>query len=68
MLTEHGSRDTGANVQGMDDINAIMALIQPPLDASITEGTKGLKSSLIRYSAMYCAAFRIDIQKFGSNL
>lgn len=41
---EHGSRDTEANVQGMKDITAIIAVIQQALDASIKEGKNGKRA------------------------
>lgn len=67
MPTEYRSKDSGTNVQGMGDINATIALMQPVFDSSITEGTKQQKSSLLRYWAMYRAALRIDMHKFCPN-
>lgn len=43
-----------------------MTLMQLALDASTMAGKKRQKSSLLRYWAMYCAEFRIDMHSFGS--
>lgn len=48
-------------------IDAIMSLIRPAIDASLAEGTKKHKRSLLRYWDMYCAAFNIDMKRFGKN-
>lgn len=51
----------------MKDIDTIMTLMPPALDASTAAGTKRQKSALLRYWAMYCAAFRRDMHSFGYN-
>lgn len=65
---EQGIKDTNNDAQGMKAIDTIMTLMQPALDGSTTSCTKLQKSSLFRYCAIYCTAFRIDMHSFGSNL
>lgn len=49
---EQESKDTNTDEQGMKEVDAIMKLMQPALDASKTAGTKNQKSSLVRYWVM----------------
>lgn len=43
---------TRAGTEGVEDINAIMKLLQPALDASLAGGYKKKKVSLIKYWGM----------------
>lgn len=44
-----------------------MVLIKPPLGASLTNGTRRQKNSMLRYLGMYFSAIDIDMQSFGTD-
>lgn len=47
------------------DLSAIIGIIKPAMEAHTTEGTKKQKASYMNYWGSFCAAYNIDIQRFG---
>lgn len=62
-----GERQDDDKNPAKDNLAAIMALIRPALDASLSKGTKQQKSSMLRYCGIYCAAFHIKMDTFKAE-
>lgn len=54
-------------IHGNSALRNTLKLIGPAAEASTTQGTKRQKSSLLRYWAMFCAAYDVDIVAFGRD-
>lgn len=57
----------GSGTQRMGNIATIMALVRPAFDASLVEGTKRQKSSMLKYWVMYCSSSDIYMQSFRAS-
>lgn len=56
---------TGQQIKRDQRTSAHLDLLRPALEASLTEGTKKQKASLLRYWSMFCVTFSVDMVTFG---